>query len=411
MIEVDIHQPKRQRTVEPPEDNVFRMLILADFGAEEVSRPVLVDRDNIEELMGKWKVSATVPGAGKIFFESLDDFHPDELYRKLRLFQALREAKIRLEDPETHERTVDQIFPLQVTPQASMDILRPSNLVDQILKGGEDPFQDYVRRLVAPYTVPRPDPKLSEMLAELDASVAGHMRGILHAPQFQMVEAAWRALDHVVRAVETGVELKIYIMDLPQRLFAGDMLRAKKLPDTLLHSLLETQDWNYICAAYTFGDSEHEIETLGRTALLMDHAKTRFLAAATPDFAKWQEPSAGLDELKQIPEIRQIGLALPRFLVRAPYEEHQDFCWANPVFACARLIGEHRATGDHSLDIRGLPFHVRNGEATPCAEFLMTQTTAEKLMEVGFMPLISMKDQDWIRLAGFRALNGAPFLD
>ena len=45
------------------------------------------------------------------------------------------------------------------------------------------------------------------------------------------------------------------------------------------------------------------------------------------------------------------------------------------------------------------------------AEHLMRQVDAEKLIENGLMPLLSMKGQDWIRLAGFRAINGSPFID
>ena len=41
----------------------------------------------------------------------------------------------------------------------------------------------------------------------------------------------------------------------------------------------------------------------------------------------------------------------------------------------------------------------------------MRQVDAEKLIENGLMPLLSMKGQDWIRLAGFRAINGSPFID
>ncbi len=132
-------------------------------------------------------------------------------------------------------------------------------------------------------------------------------------------------------------------------------------------------------------------------------------------------------------EIGHVGLTLPRFIVRMPYgkksspidafdfeemdknPKHQHYCWANPAFACALLIAEERATGEESLNIHNLPVHSYkdSGEMVtkPCAEFLMTQSTAERLTDLGLMPLISMKGQDWIRLGGFRALNGAALLE
>ena len=435
MIELDI-EPKRKKIATPQEDDTFRILILADLGAAELGKPVLVDRDNLEDLLDKWNVSVEVPLAGRIPFRTLDDFHPDELYRRLNLFQSLREARDRLEDPDTYRQTAQQLFN-PPTAEATMDILKPSSLLDQVVEeasGGTvaDPFTEYLRKLVAPYTEPKPDPKLPQMLAEIDAAVSGNMRAILHDKAFQTVEAAWRALDLLVRTVETGVDLKIYVMHLPETLFAGDMVRAKTLKDTVLHSLLGAQKWNYVFGAYTFGDSELDVETLGRTAILANHFGTSFIGAATPDFEKWEEPSAGLTELKRLPEISTIGLALPRWLIRMPYgkkaspidafefeemdktPKHEQYCWANPVFACALLIAEDRSTGEESLNIHNLPAHAYtdSGEIVtkPCAEFLMTHKLAEHLTELGFMPLISMKGQDWIRLGGFRALNGSALL-
>jgi type VI secretion system protein ImpC len=436
MIELDI-EPKRKKTSTPQEDDVFRILILGDFGAEDLGKPVLVDRDNIEDLLDKWRVSVEVPLAGKIPLRTLDDFHPDELYRRLNLFKSLREARERLEDPETYRETAKQLFN-PPTAEATMDILKPSSLLDQMVEeadGGAavDPFTEYLRKLVGPYTVPKPDPKLPEMLAEIDAAITGNMRAILHDKTFQTVEASWRALDLLVRTVETGTELKIYAMHLPENLFAGDLVRAKSLKETVLHSLLGAQKWNYVFGAYTFGDSELDIEVIGRTSLLASHFGTSFIAGATPDFEKWEEPSAGLAELKRLSEIGHIGLALPRWMIRMPYgkkssaidtfefeemdktPKHDQYCWASPALACALLIAEDRSTGEESLNIHNLPAHnyKEGGETVtkPCAEFLMTQKTADLLTELGFMPLISMKGQDWIRLGGFRALNGSALLE
>jgi len=95
--------------------------------------------------------------------------------------------------------------------------------------------------------------------------------------------------------------------------------------------------------------------------------------------------------------------------------KHDQYCWASPALACALLIAEDRATGEESLNIHNLPAHnYQDGGETvtkPCAEFLMTQKMADHLTELGFMPLISMKGQDWIRLGGFRALNGSALLE
>jgi type VI secretion system protein ImpC len=438
MIELDI-QPKKKKSFDPEEDHTFRILVLGDLGAADVSRPQLIDRDNFEEVLQKMKVSVDLPLAGNISIHDIDDFHPDNLYRRLDLFHSLRQARARLENPETSKQTAELLFS-GPTPQASMEILKPANVLDQIVEeasGGKyvDPFADYVRKLVSPYTVPKPNPKLPEMLAEIDAAVSGNMRQILHDPAFQSVEAAWRAIFMMTRGVETGVDLKIYAMHFPKSMFVTDLLQAKSLKDTVLLSVLQSQKWNLVAGNYYFTGGEIDMELLGRVALLADNVGTRFVAGAEPDVAKWLEPSAGYQELRTIPEASSVALALPRWIQRMPYgknasecetfgfeelpsskpSEHDHYCWANPAFAVAYLTAENHVSGEESLNIHSLPAHIykEDGETAvkPCAEFLMRQTDCERLMENGLMPLLSMKGQDWIRLAGFRAINGRSFLD
>jgi type VI secretion system protein ImpC len=67
-----------------------------------------------------------------------------------------------------------------------------------------DPFTAMLRDLVAPYAVPKPDPKQVELIAQIERATEEVMRAILHHPAFQALEAAWRGLDQVVKAVETG---------------------------------------------------------------------------------------------------------------------------------------------------------------------------------------------------------------
>jgi hypothetical protein len=58
-------------------------------------------------------------------------------------------------------------------------------------------------------------------------------------------------------------------------------------------------------------------------------------------------------------------------------------------------------------DIGGLPYHLRreSGAAVPvpCAEILLTERAAERLMERGLMPLASLKDADAVRLVRFQS--------
>ena len=66
------------------------------------------------------------------------------------------------------------------------------------------------------------------------------------------------------------------------------------------------------------------------------------------------------------------------------------------------------SAGDH-LELGGLPAHVykENGESkmTPCAEIWRRQSEAEKLMDTGLMPFLSIRGRDAIWLARYQSIR------
>ncbi len=163
--------------------------------------------------------------------------------------------------------------------------------------------------------------------------------------------------------------------------------------------------------------------------------------ATTPDPDDWRSIMEGSGEavwqaLHKLSESANLGLALTRFLLRLPYGEetdpleqfdfeeivgkprHEDYLWGNPSFACACLLGQAFSLNGWNLqpgaggDIDNLPLHIyrSSGETRikPCAEVLLTERAAEKIMSSGFMPLLCFRDQDRIRLPRFQSLTLPP---
>ena len=58
--------------------------------------------------------------------------------------------------------------------------------------------------------------------------------------------------------------------------------------------------------------------------------------------------------------------------------------------------------------VEGLPLHVyqEGGERVnkPCAEILLSEKDAQFILECGYMPLASMKDQDSVLLVRFQSI-------
>jgi type VI secretion system protein ImpC len=451
----------------PDSDTPFRILVLGNFGAAAAAspRPVLVDRDNVDQVMKRLDVRLELPGAGLLRFRELEDFHPDRLFQSLDLFRGMRDLRANVANPETFGDTALELLsaakstqrPAEPNIDAAAVALSSGSLLDDIVGAAEsssglaaaparrsDPLQKYINDAVTPYIVARADPKQADMVAQVDSAIAAQMRALLHESRFQALEATWRALDFLVRRTDTDTDLKIYLLHLPKRALAEDLLPATDLRNTTLYRVLveETvgtpgaEPWAVVAANYTLGPGNEDVELAGRIALLGAAAGCPMIARADAALLGGAEELAAFSELQSIPEARYLGLALPGFLLRLPYgketsptelfpleempgePKHSEYLWGNPAVACAALMAEgfsesgwDMQPGD-ALDISDLPAHVykKDGESVikPCAEVVMTESQATALMERGLMPLLSMKGSDRVHVAGFRSIAGTP---
>jgi type VI secretion system protein ImpC len=67
---------------------------------------------------------------------------------------------------------------------------------------------------------------------------------------------------------------------------------------------------------------------------------------------------------------------------------------------------------DARIELDGLPLHVyrSDGESClkPCAETLLTEAAAERILDRGMMPLVSIKGVDRARLLRFQTVAAPP---
>ena len=318
-------------------------------------------------------------------------------------------------------------------------------------------WSQFLKKIVQPHLVPGEDPQQIELEATLNATAAVLMRIILHHPYFQPLEAAWRTLHFLVSRLETDALLKLYVVDMSKNELAADLTLENDLRTTGTYKLLVEQTvgtaggepWAVVAGNFTFEQTREDAELLGRMAKIAAAAGAPFIAAAhpnllgcdslakTPDPDEWRpigekSGQAAWQALQKLPETAYLGLALPRFLLRLPYgaetdpleqfefeemaaePQHKDYLWGNPCYACIRLLGQAFSADGWNLepgtgaDINNLPLHIYQaaGETCikPCAEALLTERAAEVIMSSGFMPLLSFRDQDRIRLARFQSL-------
>jgi type VI secretion system protein ImpC len=420
---VEIETGERSEAVERPDSETpFRIAILGDFGGRENRavldaklqgrKPVLVDRDNFENVMARLAPELHLPLGGPggpripVRFRELDDFHPDHLYESLKIFHALRDTRDRLNDRSTFDAAAAEVRswasaakgPAPASASApGPDIfgLSARELFEQSLSATEartssarparalDDFQAVLRDIVAPYVEPKPDPQRPELVAQVDQAISGQMRALLHHPAFQALEAAWRGLFFLVRRLPTDVGLKIFLLDIAKPELAADLVATFEL---LVEQVPGAEPWSVLVGNYTFDQSADDAQLLARMAAVARHAGAPFLAAAstrllgcdsldaTPAPRQWRLDKDTLESwaaVRRLPQAGWLGLALPRFLMRLPYgkqttpaetfafeefpaaSNHEDYLWANPAFACAYLLGEAFAESG---------WHMRPGE-------------------------------------------------
>src|SRR5229473_3078708 len=123
---VEIETGERSQRVEPREPDLpFHIAVLGDFSGRENRgvldarlqgrKPVLVDRDNFENVMARVAPELHLPLGGPggpripVRFRELDDFHPDHLYESLKIFQALRDTRDRLNDRDSFDAAAAEV--------------------------------------------------------------------------------------------------------------------------------------------------------------------------------------------------------------------------------------------------------------------------------------------------------------
>jgi type VI secretion system protein ImpC len=441
-VRIDVgEQPEKLPRPEP--ETPFRILVAGNFsgGAKRHRRPIGIDRDNFDGVLARVAPELRLPlGNAEVAipFRELDDFHPDRLFERLAPFRALRELRGRLSDRSTFAAAAAEMAPPANRPASEPANVSGADLLRQMI--GEEPrpavptparsdWDQMLSELVAPYAEARPDPRQPELIAQADAAIAGQMRAILHHRDFQALEAAWRGLFFLIRRLETDENLKVYLLDMPQ----AELASAAGLAELWRVAVDEAagtpgaEPWAVMAGLYYFGP-EHEA-ALCEIAATAGAAGAPFLAGLAPDVVGLTRV---FQQLRRGPAARWMGLALPRFLLRLPYgkdtdaterfafeempspPEHERYLWSNPAIACAYLLGEAFSQYGWELrpgairEIGGLPAHVcrRDGEPElkPCAEVLLTEDAAEFLLEQGFMPLVSIKRTDRVRLVRFQSV-------
>lgn len=419
------------------DEEPMRLLVLGDFcGSPAAERPPLASRPaqrvDIEDLDAVMRRLAPrlSPAFGEMSFATMDDFHPDRLYGRLTLFQALRDA--RTNPPADTSDLLDRLLGTRGEPDA-----RPA------AAGG---IEGFIRDLVAPHIVTGPSARDEAHVAAVDAAVAEQMRLLLHDPAFQSLEAAWRGVHWLISGLELDETLQVHLFDVTRDELQADIEAAGGRPgETGLHRAMVERGrnvpggvgWSALVSLLQFGPSEADTTLLGALGAIASQAGGPLLAGADPSLAgPAGDTLSAWQALRRSGAAPWIGLAAPRVLLRLPYGKASDaidsfafeeivglpspehLLWGNGSLAAALLIGRafsargwEMEPGDER-ELADMPAYtfVRDGERVlqPCAERFLTEREIQTMLDGGLIPLASRRDRNAVVAIRFQSIAHPP---
>ena len=305
---------------------------------------------------------------------------------------------------------------------------------------------------------------IQAMIAEIDKKLSAQINAIMHHPDFQQLESAWRGLHYLVSNSETDEMLKIRVFNVSKKDLHRTLKRYKGAAwdqSPLFKKLYEEEygtlggePFGCLVGDYYFDQGPQDVELLGEVAKIAAAAHAPFLAAASPtvfQMESWQELSnprdltkifqipeyAGWRSLRDADDARYVGLTMPRFLARRPYgaktnpveafdfEEDANgpdakrYTWANSAYAMAVNINRSfksygwcsRIRGIESGGaVEGLPTHTfptdDGGVDMRCpTEIAISDRREAELAKNGFMPLVYKKNTDFAAFIGAQSLH------
>ncbi len=306
---------------------------------------------------------------------------------------------------------------------------------------------------------------IAALIGEIDRKLSQQINLILHHPQFQALESAWRGLHYLVANSETDEKLKLRFMDISKQALRRNIKRYKGIAwdqSPLFKQIYEEEygqlggePFGCLVADYYFDHSAPDVDLLASMARIAASAHVPFISGAAPSVMQmesWQELAnprdlskifsqnleyAAWNALRQSEDARYIGLVMPRFLARLPYgvsthpvdafsfeeategADHSKYVWANAAYSMAVNVNRSFKNYGWCTMIRGvesgglvenLPCHTfptdDGGVDLKCpTEIAISDRREAELAKNGFIPLIHRKNTGYAAFIGAQSLQ------
>lgn len=352
----------------------------------------------------------------------------------------------------------------------------PGSLLEKIISEGRmarDPVQNaHSRDLIAEFaaqvldegmTVSRDTAAMiNARIAQIDELISAQLNQVMHAQEFQKLEASWRGLHFLVMNTETGTRLKLRLLNASRDELQKDLEKAVEFDQSVLFKKIYEEEYgtfgghpfSVLMGDFEFGRHPQDVAFLEKLSNVAAAAHAPFIAGASPklfdmdsftelgvprDLAKSFESSELIKyrSFRDSEDSRYVALALPHILMRLPYgpdtkptegvnfvedvdgTDHSKYLWGNAAFALTQRITNAFAQHSWCAAIRGveggglvegLPTHTfktdQGDVALKCpTEIAITDRREKELNDLGFISLCHCKGTDYAAFFGGATAN------
>ena len=289
---------------------------------------------------------------------------------------------------------------------------------------------------------------IQDLIVNIDQLVDAQLNEILHAPEFQKIEAAWTGIADLVRNTNFRANININLLDVTKEEAYEDLeLNSADIAGSELFKKVYVAEYDQFGGApygaliglFEFANTPQDILWLKSIGKVSSASHAPFIGAVSPKFLGCDTMAevgqlrdiTGLfntprysawNELRDSEEAAYIGLTLPRYMVRAPYDEYSnpadginftenvrgddesEYAWGTSALLFARNLVRSFETSGWCQYLRGvkggglitgLPSHTFNlrgeNELRAPIEISMPDFRELELANAGLIPLIHKK--------------------
>jgi len=299
---------------------------------------------------------------------------------------------------------------------------------------------------------------LDARVADLDELISAQLSAVMHAEDFQKLEGSWRGLHYMCKQTSTGPMLKIKVLNATKKELVRDFQTAIDFDQSALFKKIYEEEFGTFGGApfaalvgdFEVGRQPTDMYFVEQMSHVAAAAHAPFISAASPelfgletftDLGKPRDLAKIFDTLeyakwksfRESEDSRYVGLTLPHFLGRLPYNpkdgttvdgfnyvedvngsDHSKYLWVNAAYAfgsrltnafelygwCAAIRGVEG--GGLVEDLPTHTFKTDDGEiALKCpTEIAITDRREKELSDLGFIPLVHCKNTDYAAFFG-----------